>query len=177
MHIDIYMYVHTCIPDVCTYMYSRCMHIHVFQMYVHTCIPDVCTYMYPRCMYIHVSQMYVHTCISQAARAHDLHQSGYMRVCDMICSYEGRDVLIYLTWLINEWRRVAMVCIRVSICVCVTWLIHVRDVTYWCIWYDLLISEGELPWFASEWVYVCVWHDSFMKGTWRMRITNMPRFW
>jgi len=41
--------------------------------------------------------MYVLTYISQAEIADDLHQSGYMRACDIIYSYEGRDVLIHLT--------------------------------------------------------------------------------
>ena len=56
---------------------------------------------------------------------------------------------------------------------CETWLIHVWEMTYWCVRHDLIICE---TWLIHVWDMTssCVWHDSFMYATWLIHVTDVP---
>jgi len=79
--------------------------------------------------------------------------------------------------------------LTVAILRCVTWLIHVCDMTHSCVWYDVFtcvtwrIHESwcELPYGGHS--EVCnmthsrVWLDSFMCVTWRIHVCDMTHLW
>jgi len=66
-----------------------------------------------------------------------------------------------------------------SLRLCVTWLIHVCDVTPSCLWRNTSIphrgSQGRIQRYAhvSDMVFSCEWHDFFVWVTWFFRVSDM----
>ena len=55
---------------------------------------------------------------------------------------------------------------------CVTWLIHVCDMTHSCVWHDSFMC---VTWLIHVWdmIHSCVWHDPFMCVTWLIHVCDM----
>jgi len=72
----------------------------------------------------------------------------------------------------------------VCVCVCVTWLIHMCDVTHSYVWHDSFMC---VPWFIHicvTWlIHMCdvthlhVWRDSFINETWPIHMCDMTHWY
>ena len=90
--------------------------------------------------------------------------SHVCRWYDMTHSYVWRakfiyDSLVWVTWLLSTCRRQEHYPDRFA--ECVTWLIHVCDMTHPCVWHD---SSMCVTWLihVCDMTHSCVWHDSFI---------------
>jgi len=54
-------------------------------------------------------------------------------------------------------------------CICVTWLIHMCDMTHQYVWHDSFICETWLI-HNCDMTHSDVWHDSFISVTWRIHV-------
>jgi len=57
---------------------------------------------------------------------------------------------------------------------CVTWLVHVCDMTRSCVWHDSFMCVTWLI-HVCNMTHSCVWHDSFMCVTWLVHVCDMTR--
>jgi len=101
------------------------------------------------------------------------------RTTTQACSYvwhEGHDSICW-TWLIlvNMTHSICMMHYDEGMFICVTWLVHMCDMTRSYVWHDSIICVTWL-------VHMChmtrsyVWHDSFICVTWLVHMCDMTRF-
>jgi len=55
---------------------------------------------------------------------------------------------------------------------CVTWLIHVCDMTHSCVWHDSFMCVT-WPIHLCDMTHSCVWHDSFIRVPWLIHMCDM----
>ena len=57
---------------------------------------------------------------------------------------------------------------------CVTWLIHIHDVTHSYVWHELIHMCDMNSFICLTWTHSYVWHDSFKCVTWLNHMFDMP---
>jgi len=97
--------------------------------------------------------------------------TGYM--CDMTHWYVRHDSLRWLIYMFGRrYRRSHCLHVWHDSFICVTWLIHMCDMTHWCVWHYWFIW---VPWViyrcAMTHSYVC--HDSFICVPWLIHMCDM----
>jgi len=86
-----------------------------------------------------------------------------VRPDSIICVW--RDAFICVTWLIHMCDMTHSY-VRHDSFICVTWLIHMCDMTHSYVWHDSFI--------CATWL-IYVWHDSFIRVTWLIHTCDLSR--
>ena len=85
------------------------------------------------------------------------------RLCDITYAHVWRDVLVRGMTRSDGWR---------DSFTCVTWLIHMCDVTHSYVWRDSFISVTWLI-HMGDMTHSYVWHDVFIGVTWLLDMCDM----
>ena len=121
--------------------------------------------------HMHVSQCNTHKWVMTHAWVMSHHISHKAVEADMRCM---SHIMSAAFMNVTLWVRHDSC--HASTCMCVTWLMHVCDMTHACVWHD---SWMRVTWLmhACDMTHACVWHDSCMRVTWLMHACDINHTW